>query len=90
MGRGYGTETTSLVLDYAFTMLVRHNVMLAVYDVNPAGIRAYEKAGFKEFGRRRQSHRIGGELRDEIFMQSLSDEFESPVLGRLFAQEGEG
>ena len=46
---------------------------------NPTGVRAYEKAGFKEFGRRRQSHRAGGELRDEIFMQCLSDEFERPV-----------
>ena len=87
-GRGYGTETTSLVLDYAFTVLGLHNVMLTVYDFNPAGIRAYEKAGFKEFGRRRQSQRIGGELRDEIFMQCLSDEFESPVLGRAFAPDG--
>ncbi len=78
-GKGYGTETTRLVLDYAFTVLGLHNVMLTVYDLNPAGVRAYEKAGFKEFGRRRQSQRIGGELRDEIFMQSLSDEFERPV-----------
>jgi diamine N-acetyltransferase len=52
------------------------------------GVRAYEKAGFKEFGRRRQSRRSGGELRDEIFMQCLSDEFESPVLGRTFAPDG--
>ncbi len=78
-GKGYGSETTHLVLDYAFTVLGLHNVMLTVYDLNPAGVRAYEKAGFKEFGRRRQSQRIGGELRDEIFMQSLSDEFERPV-----------
>ena len=87
-GRGYGTETTRLVLDYAFTMLGLHNVMLTVYDLNPAGIRAYEKAGFKEFGRRRQSQRIGGELRDEIFMQCLSDEFESPVLRQILASNG--
>lgn len=87
-GKGYGTETTSLVLDYAFTMLGLHNVMLTVYDYNPAGVRAYEKAGFKEFGRRRQCHRSGGELHDEIFMQCLSDEFESPVLGRIFAPDG--
>ncbi len=55
---------------------------------NPTGLRAFEKAGFKEFGLRRKSHRIGGELRDEIFMQSLSDEFESPVLGQIFAPNG--
>ena len=78
-GRGYGTETTRLVLDYAFTVLGLHNVMLKVFDLNPAGKRAYEKAGFTEFGRRRQSRRVGNELRDEIFMQCLSEDFESPV-----------
>jgi RimJ/RimL family protein N-acetyltransferase len=39
------------------------------------GVRTYEKAGFKEFGRHRQRHRSGGPLHDEIFMQCLSDEF---------------
>jgi diamine N-acetyltransferase len=58
--------------------------------LTPDGVRAYEKAGFKEFGRRRQSHRSGGQLHDEIFMQCLSDEFESPVLGRIFAPDGLG
>jgi hypothetical protein len=55
---------------------------------NLTGVRAYKKAGFKEFGRCRQSHWSGGELRDEIFRQCLSDEFESPVLGRTFAPDG--
>ncbi len=38
-GRGYGTETTSLMLDYAFTALGLHNVMLTVFAYNPAGTR---------------------------------------------------
>ncbi len=46
---------------------------------NPIGVRAYKKAGFKEFGRRRQCRRSGGGLHDEIFMQCRSDEFERPV-----------
>ena len=54
----------------------------------PAGIKAYEKAGFKEFVRRRQRHRMGDELRDEIFIQCLSDESESPVLKRASAPGG--
>jgi RimJ/RimL family protein N-acetyltransferase len=36
-GKGYGTETTRLMLDYAFTALGLHNVMLTVFDFNPAG-----------------------------------------------------
>lgn len=88
-GRGYGTETTSLMLDYAFTALGLHNVMLTVFEFNRAGIRAYEKAGFREFGRRRQCRMTGGKLRDEIFMDCLSSEFESPVLRRIYAPDEE-
>ena len=38
-GRGLGTETTRLMLDYAFTALGLHNVMLTVFEFNPAGTR---------------------------------------------------
>ena len=38
-GRGYSTETTSLMLDYAFTALGLHNVMLTVFAFNPGGTR---------------------------------------------------
>jgi len=40
-GKGYGTETMHLMLDYAFTALGLHNVMLTVFEFNPAG------AGFR-------------------------------------------
>jgi RimJ/RimL family protein N-acetyltransferase len=53
-GKGYGTEATALTLDYAFTALGLHSVMLTVAEFNVAGRRAYEKAGFRELGRSRQ------------------------------------
>ncbi len=71
-GKGYGTETARLMLDYAFTALGLHNVMLAVYAYNPAARRAYEKAGFREFARRRESVWMGGRLWDTIFMECLA------------------
>ncbi len=86
-GRGYGTEATQLMLDYAFTVVGLHNVALTVAEFNPAGIRAYEKAGFREFGRRKECWLMNGRLWDEIHMQCLSTWFESPVLGKLFAPE---
>jgi RimJ/RimL family protein N-acetyltransferase len=61
-GKGYGTETTRLMLDYAFTALGLHNVMLIVFEFNGAGIRACQTAGFKEFGRRRECRLMGGKL----------------------------
>jgi diamine N-acetyltransferase len=79
-GKGYGTETTRLMLDYAFTALGLHNVMLIVFEFNTAGIRAYQKAGFKEFGRRRECRLVGGRMWDEIQMDCLSTEFERPAI----------
>jgi diamine N-acetyltransferase len=86
-GKGYGTETTRLMLDYAFTALGLHNVMLMVFEFNPGAIKAYEKAGFKEFGRRRKSRMMGGKPWDDIYMDCLSSEFESPVLRRIYAPD---
>ncbi len=43
-GRGYGTETAQLVLDYAFTALGLHSVFLTTVDYNHAGLRVYEKS----------------------------------------------
>jgi RimJ/RimL family protein N-acetyltransferase len=83
-GKGYGTEVTRLMLDYAFTGLGLHNVLLSVYEFNAAGRRAYEKAGFKEIGRRRQCRWLAGRLWDEVYMDCLATEFESPILTRLF------
>jgi diamine N-acetyltransferase len=79
LGRGYGTETTSLMLDYAFTALGLHNVMLTVFAFNPGGLRAYEKAGFKKIGRRRECRVVGGKVHDEIYMDCLASEFERPA-----------
>jgi RimJ/RimL family protein N-acetyltransferase len=86
-GKGYGTETTRLMLDYAFTALGLHNVMLSVYAYNPAARRAYEKAGFREFARRRESVWMGGRLWDTIFMECLAPDFVSPTLARIFAPD---
>jgi len=86
-GKGYGTETTRLMLDYAFTALGLRNVMLTVFEFNPAGIRAYIKAGFREFGRRRECRMMGGKLWDEVYMECLSTGFESPILGRIFSHD---
>jgi diamine N-acetyltransferase len=84
-GRGYGTEAIRLLLDYAFTVLGLHSVMLTVFEYNGAGRRCYERVGFREMGRRRQSRWYNGRFWDEIHMDILASEFTSPVLGAVFA-----
>jgi diamine N-acetyltransferase len=86
-GKGYGTEATRLMLDYAFTALGLRNVALTVAEWNVAGQRAYAKAGFKEFGRRRACWPMAGRWWDEVHMDALASEFESPVLARIFAPD---
>ena len=71
-GKGFGTEATQLLVRYGFERLGLHNIMLRVYANNPAGIRAYEKAGFREFGRRSGARRSLGERFDEIHMECIA------------------
>jgi len=86
-GKGYGTEATRLVLDYAFTVLGLTNVMLVVYEYNQTGRRAYEKAVFRECGRRHHAHRMGNRPWDVIYMECVTDDFTSPILGRVFVPD---
>ena len=72
-GKGYGTEATRMLLEYAFNDLGLENVMLTVLAFNAGGIRAYEKAGFREFGRRTRCSRLGGRLWDLVYMECLSN-----------------
>ena len=88
-GKGYGTETTQLVLDYGFTALGLQNIMLTVREYNYAARRAYEKAGFKEFGRRRKCWRFAGRWWDAIYMDVLAEEFESLVLAAVLRPDEE-
>lgn len=73
--RGFGTEATSLALDWAFHALGLHSVRLTVFSFNRRGIRAYEKAGFKVAGRLRESKRVADKLYDTIYMDCLATEF---------------
>ncbi len=75
------------MLDYAFIARGLHSVMLVVYVFNLAGRRAYEKAGFQEFVRRQQCRMMGGRLWEQIYMDCIATEFESPLLGRIFAAD---
>lgn len=78
-GKGYGTETARLMLDYGFGRLGLHNIMLRVFSVNERAVRAYLRAGFQEIGRRRECLRTGSAVCDEIYMDCLAGDL-SPAL----------
>jgi RimJ/RimL family protein N-acetyltransferase len=81
-GKGYGTEATSLILDFAFSVADLHSIDLTVAEFNLAGQRAYARAGFKECGRFRERIWMFGKWWDEVHMDCLASEFASPVLSR--------
>ena len=56
-GQDSAPKRLRLLLDYAFTVLGVHNVWLDTPAYNAGAIRAYEKAGFREIGRRRARER---------------------------------
>jgi diamine N-acetyltransferase len=78
-GKGFGTETLYLVLDYAFSVLGLHNIMLSMAGYNERALRTYRRVGFREIGRRREICSIGNQFYDAVFMDCLSTEFHSPL-----------
>jgi RimJ/RimL family protein N-acetyltransferase len=82
--RGYGTEAIQLLLDYGFNILNLHNIMLKVFSFNKRAIASYQKVGFTLIGKRREAIIMGGEKHDEMMMDILATEFESPYLKNNF------
>jgi diamine N-acetyltransferase len=82
-GTGIGTDATRLALDWAFNVLGLRNVMLETYEFNEQARRAYERAGFRAIGRRRDAVSVMGRRWDSLLMDAIAADFESPVLGAL-------
>jgi diamine N-acetyltransferase len=75
-GEGFGTEATRLTLDWGFRVLGLRNVLLEVLPSNAAGITAYERAGFKRIGVRRNAALDWGERCDEVLMDAVPEDFQ--------------
>lgn len=63
-GKGYGTEATRLVRDFAFGPLGLHRLALAVNSFNAPAIAVYHKVGFVLEGVRRKAVRHEGTWHD--------------------------
>ncbi len=85
-GKGYGTEAVKLMCDFGFNALGLNNIMLLTFAWNIAGQKAYTKAGFREFGRRRDARWFAGRYWDDIYYDLLTDEFDSPVVRKMILE----
>ena len=73
--KGYGTETMTLLVRHCFETLNLNRAYLRVYAENARARRSYEKAGFIEEGRLRQSVYKHGRYDDVIVMGVLCSEW---------------
>ncbi len=74
-GKGYGTETIRLLLNYAFGYLNFHRVAIGVVGFNERALRFYEKIGFKREGVQRDGYFYDHAYHDFVMMSLLEDEF---------------
>jgi RimJ/RimL family protein N-acetyltransferase len=74
-GRGVGPEMLRGILAQGFKKFELHRVELNVYDFNTAGIRCYEKAGFRKEGLMRGTTFTGREYWNAYRMAILEDEW---------------
>jgi RimJ/RimL family protein N-acetyltransferase len=74
-GRGYGTEAIRLIQRFTFERLNLNKLELDVHDYNQPAIRCYQKCGFKEEGRIRQTFYINDRYTDMIVMGILKEEY---------------
>lgn len=75
IGKGIGTESASLMLDFAHNQLGLHRVSLRLLADNISAYKAYRKAGFVVEGIFRDMKKIDGKYKDIMFMSSIKPEF---------------
>lgn len=76
-GKGYGTEATRLMTDFAFATLNLNRVWLHVTAENTAGIKAYERVGYRREGILNQAYYKEGRYQDLVAMAILREEWAS-------------
>ncbi len=74
-GQGYGSKGLKLLLDFVFYEINLHRVSLKVFSFNDRAIRLYNRIGFQEEGKSRQSLFRNGDWHDIIHMGLLQKEY---------------
>lgn len=76
-GKGYGTEALRLLLSIVFDQQGWHRAELWTLAENVRAIRSFEKAGFREEGRERESAYYDGAYHDVVLMGQLKSEWDA-------------
>ena len=76
-GQGYGRESVTVLLEYAFRYRNFQKVWLTVNSTNERAIRSYNSCGFVQEGRLRRHTWNDGKYVDLIYMGVLKEEWEA-------------
>lgn len=78
-GEGYGTEATTLLVEYVFRAYDTPTVRAKAFDYNESSRGLLESLGFQQEGRLRMDAFIDGEYRDGLLYGLLREEWDSPA-----------
>ena len=81
-GKGYGSESTRLLVEYAFRYQNFRRVWLHVNAANERAVRAYRSCGFVEEGRLRAHVWSDGAYDDLLVMGLLREEWQAGKAAR--------
>ncbi len=81
-GKGFGTETTRIVLGHAFYQLELHRLDVRVLEYNKRAIRCYGKCGFVREGIERESAFVDGRWHNDLIMGILAHEYEQATINK--------
>lgn len=73
-GKGLGSESARLIVDYGFRNLKLHRIFLRVFKNNIAAVSSYKKVGFEVEGIARDMVYLDGSYHDMIFMSMINEE----------------
>ena len=73
-GKGYGPEAIRLAVEYAFNNLGLRKINADVYENNTGSIRAFQKSGFQEEGRKKKQYLSDGQWVDAVCFSINRDE----------------
>ncbi|HFI0273568.1 TPA: GNAT family N-acetyltransferase [Streptococcus suis] len=77
LGQGLGSWAVEKTRDFAFEQVSLHRLELEVFSFNPRAKRAYEKAGFRLEGIKRDSQKTADGYADTLIMSILEDEWKT-------------
>ena len=72
--KGVGAEASSLLCNYAFSVLDLHQLYANILEDNPSSIHLFEKMGFERIGIKKEWIRTSSGFKNEIMFQKINSD----------------